>query len=305
LEFGYDEKEHISYRPEFLTIKGNDTLALNSFVFDCKIKTVHGKYIGSKVFKDFFTANGLCTLNFDSFLFDYPVNTEWDLLLQYPSFSSFSSQKDVEKNFTYEDFLSEYENAIKEHPSSGYFLNNVYLVKYRYKSSEDLKRIYYSFSDSIRNTAIGDSLNRYLKSHSSEFSNCLLPECNTGKEELIVRDTSKFNLIIFSASWCAPCHAQIPLLKEIYGQLKPNLEITYISIDTMGQIADWKKLIKEKSIPWRSLLTGEKSEEVIGKYSANAIPHSILIYPGGRKMEVIDVRDVRDKEKLFKLVQNR
>ncbi|MDR0681042.1 MAG: hypothetical protein LBG15_04210, partial [Dysgonamonadaceae bacterium] len=46
------------------------------------------------------------------------------------------------------------------------------------------------------------SKNLYLN---SKFENSILPSWDTGNLEPIIQDTSKYNLVILSASWCGPC----------------------------------------------------------------------------------------------------
>lgn len=301
----YNEKEKVLYSPDLVTIKNGDSVRLRTFVFDPKFKIIHGKYIGSKTVKNVYVKDQLSSICFDSFQFDYPTNTEWDVELQHPIFSFFYSQNEAEKKFTYNDFVLQYELTVKQHPSSNYLLSFLCAASNRYKSKEDIERVFSGFSEKLKNTAIGDTLQKFIRDYPSitAFSNDTLVDCETGKSERIVEDTSKFNMVIFSASWCAPCHLQIPLLKEMYGQLKSKLVMTYISLDTMSQVSTWKTLIHEKEIPWRSLLTGGQLARIKSKYFAYSIPRSLLIYPGGRKMEVIDVRLSADKEKLYKLLK--
>lgn len=81
-----------------------------------------------------------------------------------------------------------------------------------------------------------------------------------------------------------------------------DLEMTYVSTDRPNDISKWVTIMKEKEIPWRSLLSGENRLEINYHFSISSIPHAILFYPGG-KTEVIDVRKPEQKEKLYKLVK--
>jgi thiol-disulfide isomerase/thioredoxin len=120
--------------------------------------------------------------------------------------------------------------------------------------------------------------------------------------EPIIQDITKFNLIVFSASWCTPCHKQIPILKEIYNDLQENIEITYISLDEPKSVNKWKELMVKENIPWRSLLAVNDVKAIKNIYNAIVIPYGLLVYPSG-KVEVIEVRDPIAKAKLYKLVK--
>lgn len=135
------------------------------------------------------------------------------------------------------------------------------------------------------------------------FRHPVLPEYLTGKMEPVIRDTSKYNLVIFSASGCGYCHLQIPLLKEIYKDWKDVLEMTYISLDRPTAIFGRKKVMREKEIPWRSLVAAHNLQEINYHFSIRSIPYALLYYPGGKK-EVIAIRKTEQKEKLYSLLKN-
>lgn len=130
----------------------------------------------------------------------------------------------------------------------------------------------------------------------------MLPAWNSANLEPIVKDSSKYNLVVFSASWCGPCHKQIPVLKEIYNDLHEYVDIVYVSIDEPETLEAWKALMRKEKIPWRSLLAVNDVKEVQDKYGAKAIPLTLLVMPDGHKRR-IDVRNEEDKEKLYRLVR--
>jgi thiol-disulfide isomerase/thioredoxin len=139
-------------------------------------------------------------------------------------------------------------------------------------------------------------------SHYYSFSNTLLPTWDTGAIEPMIQDSTKINLVIFSASWCKPCHEQIPILKEIYNDLGEYINITSISLDESKYVLDWKNLMEKEEIPWRSLLAVNDVQMIKEKYNAIAIPYILLVYTSGG-LEAIDVRNSSQKEKLYHLVQ--
>jgi thiol-disulfide isomerase/thioredoxin len=109
-------------------------------------------------------------------------------------------------------------------------------------------------------------------------------------------------LVLFSASWCAPCHAQIPILREIYKDHSAKLDMVYVSLDEPTTVENWKKMMKAEQIPWRSLMAIEEVKRIKEKYYVEGIPLSILVYPGGH-MENIDVRHKEELDKLYKTLR--
>jgi thiol-disulfide isomerase/thioredoxin len=214
-----------------------------------------------------------------------------------PYFGFFNDPNNITKQ--YNTFLNEYITSVKENPHSVYFPTWLAITMSNFQSVEDIRQIYDLFSSEIKDSYFGKIINNYINLFSSKFENLNLPSWNTGLLEPIVIDSTKMNLVLFSASWCGPCHEMIPLIKEIYTDLKSKITITYISIDEPEYVMNWKKIMLKEEIPWRSLLAADDLTTVKKKYYIQSIPYALLIYPNG-KLETIDVRKTKDKENLYK-----
>jgi len=194
--------------------------------------------------------------------------------------------------------LEYYSSLSLKNPNSRYLITNVSSGLNKFKTRADVMRVFNNFSESNKKSIWGQKIKKYLAI--THFENILLPNGMTRKMEPIIQDSSKFNLIAFSASWCGPCHRQIPLLKEVYKDLKGKLDITYISLDEKETINNWKELMKKEQIPWRSLLAANDLKAITDRYFVKDIPHLTLVHPNG-EMEVMDLSV--DKERLYSIVR--
>jgi len=88
-------------------------------------------------------------------------------------------------------------------------------------------------------------------------------------------------LIDFWASWCGPCIASFPKLKELRDTYGPEgFEVVAVSIDRERE--DWEDSSTEHEIPWLNL--GELESwhgEVAIKYGVHFVPKSYLVDSNG------------------------
>ena len=121
--------------------------------------------------------------------------------------------------------------------------------------------------DGYRNSAIG-----------REVMDFTLPD-DKGVPYSIRSLRGKYVIIDFWASWCGPCRASIPHLKNVYEKYKSKgLEVISISIDSRKD--DWSKAVKQEQMPWRQLL----DQQNIGSkgFALTAIPLMFLLGPDGK-----------------------
>lgn len=203
---------------------------------------------------------------------------------------------------SYEERLSKSINLFGENPTSPMYIAMLYSELGSYRTKEDIQSLFDCFSDSLKQQTIyGKKIQEYLSF--SEFPNEKLLLVNSDKQEDIIKDTTKYNLVLFSASWCAPCHKQIPELKRMYGDLKNKIDFTYISIDDKTSKDQWRRLLQKEGIPWRSLaIKDEDIQRIRDKYFVQGVPLAYLIYHDGH-FEKIDIREKEDNEKLYKLLE--
>ncbi|WP_291804979.1 TlpA disulfide reductase family protein [Lutibacter sp.] len=85
------------------------------------------------------------------------------------------------------------------------------------------------------------------------------------------------------ATWCAPCKAEIPFLKQIEAEFHDkNIEFVSISVDKENAHDTWKKMVEEESLGGIQLFADNNFEsEFITEYGINAIPRFILLDPQG------------------------
>lgn len=96
-------------------------------------------------------------------------------------------------------------------------------------------------------------------------------------------EDGKWVLIDFWATWCGPCRAELPHLKEAYEEYAPKgLEIYAVSLCGPGREANWKKFIKENDMTWINVwgYVGRESKAA-ADYGVEYIPTNFLISPSG------------------------
>jgi len=97
---------------------------------------------------------------------------------------------------------------------------------------------------------------------------------------LEIASKNRYTLIDCWASWCAPCRAEVPALKEIYAAFKDKC-FGIVGISSDKDINKWKKAIIEDATPWSHVVESEK-REISNTYDLKAIPAYMLIDNKGR-----------------------
>lgn len=200
---------------------------------------------------------------------------------------------------SYQDELNKYILLTKRYPTSYGLLASLSSRSNYYKSKEDVVSVFSLFSKTNRESYFGKEISRNL--NMNRFDNMFLLPWKGENPEPIVKDVNKFSLVIYSASWCAPCHKQLPLVRELQSKLGEALDIVYISVDEKNTVSAWRKMVENGEIPGRSLLAFDQINKVRTKYFVKAIPYSLLVYPKG-SMEVVDINSAIDRSKIYRLL---
>ena len=125
----------------------------------------------------------------------------------------------------------------------------------------------------LESQGVSKSLTRARKA--PEFTLVNLEGLNTSLQKLITEN--QLVLIDFWASWCAPCIASFPELKEVYSKYKnEGFEIASISLDTKRE--RWKQASIEHKLPWINLGEEQGFEGDVAKsYGVISIPKGFLV----------------------------
>jgi thiol-disulfide isomerase/thioredoxin len=114
-----------------------------------------------------------------------------------------------------------------------------------------------------------------------------------------VRSRNKYLLVELWASWCGPCRAEIPHMKQAYEQYhKKGFEIFSFTIDDSRQA--WEKASREEKIPWIDTGFGSKSEPK-KMYEVAGVPANYLVDAASGKVIARDLRGYKLDEKLAEL----
>jgi thiol-disulfide isomerase/thioredoxin len=94
----------------------------------------------------------------------------------------------------------------------------------------------------------------------------------------------KVVLVDFWATWCGPCRAAMPHVREFYEQHREaGLEVLGVSLDDDQEaLADY---LKENRLPWPTL-AGDATQELAEKYKVQAIPTMMLVDRAGKVVGV-------------------
>ena len=101
-----------------------------------------------------------------------------------------------------------------------------------------------------------------------------------GKPVRLADLKGKFVLVDFWATWCTPCLAEMPALRETYDRFHAKgFEIVAVSLDeTVPPLADFAK---SNDLPWPVIHNATASTDLVAAFGVGSVPASFLIGPNG------------------------
>ena len=289
-------------KTEFICIQNGDTIQYGDLLaLDKKVNSINLHFVATEdlgktpiITTDDKGNDSLfwATLTYDKFIIPFYANTDFEVIPKGTKILIDFLKKDVD----YEHFLQNYIELAARYPDSHYLTQTVSTNLNMFQTREDIQKIFNKFTKENQQTEMGQIVNKYIQFCS--FSNLVLPAWNTGNLESIIQDQSKISLVIFSASWCKPCIAEIPILKKIDKELSDKVSLVYVSMDDSTTTEAWKKLMMSQEITWRSVLAAYNMKEVQQQFFNPGLPSILMVYPDS-KFERIDVRKDEDLKKLY------
>jgi peroxiredoxin len=175
---------------------------------------------------------------------------------------------------------------IQQHPASYISLAELNRI-YKHIDNTKARKLFYSLSKKMQNHSVG----KQLKYEIEEIS--ALTALNKKAVEFSQKDTAgklvklsdykgNYLLLDFWASWCLPCRAENPKIKEAYYRYhQKGFEVLAVSLDNNKQA--WINAIIKDEIPWRNVsdLNGFKNAAA-RKYGITELPTNFLLNKEGK-----------------------
>lgn len=208
--------------------------------------------------------------------------------------------KEIEKTAKQEEYL-----FVKNNPASLIAATTLDVMKTAW-GKEKVKPLYEAFSDEIKKSSYGKTINEYLKLSvnpkiGEKYVDFESTDLNVKKIRLSDIN-AKVLLLDFWAANCFPCREENKILVKIYNDYKKfGFEIFSVSGDTNREA--WVTAMKEDKLIWANVFDGDgTNSKPFLIYGINGIPDNFLINSEG----IIVARNLRGddlKKKLNELLK--
>lgn len=179
---------------------------------------------------------------------------------------------------------------IRQHPNSpislylaGKLLNSNFVLTQT--EVEELARIGATATDTMQQARIQRYAQTARKMYNSVPYTDLVVQDPSGKSVKLsdLIPVGSYTIIDFWASWCAPCRAAIPTVKEVYDRYGRG-QLNVISVSMDKEQRDWEQAMQEENMPWQQAWAGkpEAMEAASQSYNITTIPRLLLISPEGK-----------------------
>lgn len=206
--------------------------------------------------------------------------------------------------FTKLDGTKVSEEIIKENPNSFAVLQQLFWQKEKFSNAK-LKGLMELFSSDLKQATSYKILKKYLDDKISLENDGYSRNFNwvdINAKQHTFREAvegKKYLLLVFWASWCEPCRAEIPNLKLFNTKYSKKLNIVSLSIDDNYEY--WKKAVEKEKMPWLNLSGLPKNKTAIkNEYNINAVPNLILLDNKGKPI----LNTINDLDKIKKYIDS-
>lgn len=190
--------------------------------------------------------------------------------------------KDTAKRNAKMNLLKE---AITRNPGSFFLLQSMYDSKEQY-SKEELTALTNLFNDTIHLSDAFRQFSSYLsvRPGTSEAYPLIELESSDNKSQPLIDTAAPLNMLVFWASWCAPCRKEIPQLKTLYKKYAGSgVRFVSISIDT--DTGQWRNALQQERLPWRQfIIAKERIEAVENIFNFTTIPLVVFTDNKGKEL---------------------
>lgn len=174
------------------------------------------------------------------------------------------------------------EQILKAHPTSIAALYYLYRYQSYRLTPAELRHSISLLDPSFRNTEYVQVLTKLAETLAGVSVGNKAPNFEASTKENVkvsLRDYlgKGYVLIDFWASWCPPCRAENPNLKDVYEKYHDRgLEILGISLDKKVQL--WVAAIEQDGLPWPQVYDQKAwAGDAVVKYGVRLIPSNFLI----------------------------
>lgn len=201
---------------------------------------------------------------------------------------------------------------VKSHPDADNSLQNVTYMMGRC-TLEDAKELYASLSQRLQQTEQGKEIAREIANREKIEPGKQAPDFTAtdinGKKFTLSKLKGKYVVLDFWASWCGPCRASNPHMKELYDKYgKKGLDFVYVSDDDSNP-KKWREAVKKDGLEAfhhvlrglkmidRSTYKFDKTNDISEKYAVHYLPTKYLIDKDGKMVGKFNSDELTEKLK--------
>jgi thiol-disulfide isomerase/thioredoxin len=204
---------------------------------------------------------------------------------------------------------------IKDHPAS--FASLFLLSRMEnYFTTGDYAEAFTSLAADYKQTATAKSIAKRIEKLSPTAPGKpaipFVKKDKDGKEINLADYKGKVVLLDFWGSWCGPCRASHPHLKELYAKYKDKgFEIIAIASETAKTLEEqkekWLAAIEKDGINWVHILNNETrvKQDLVKAYGVEAFPTKILLDKEGNILLRITASATDDVDKALEKLLNK
>lgn len=181
---------------------------------------------------------------------------------------------------------------IKTHPEAFASIYYLSLSAKEYNTAE-LEVAYNGLADTYKNTRYGKGIVAKIEASKIADAGGPAPDFTksdvNGKPVSLSQFRGKYVLLDFWGSWCGPCRAANPHLKELYAMYaSKGFEILGVASEKVsGQTQAekmWKEAVEKDGLTWTNVLNNETfmKQDVVQLYNIEGYPTQILLDKEGK-----------------------